>query len=46
MQPPERHEVDRGRQEDKAKDQAQVPAARFTLDEEAVSFMRAVCPFW
>ena len=45
MQPPERHEVDRGRREDKDNDQAQVPAARFTPGEEAVSFMRAVCQF-
>lgn len=45
MQPPERHEVDQGRKEDKDDDQAPVPAARFTPDEEAVSFMRSVCPF-
>ncbi|CAF9916978.1 MAG: hypothetical protein HETSPECPRED_003063 [Heterodermia speciosa] len=35
MQPPERHEVDQGRKEDKDDDQAPVPAARFTPDEEA-----------
>ncbi|KAL8788954.1 MAG: hypothetical protein Q9195_007070 [Heterodermia aff. obscurata] len=41
MQPPARHEGDRGRQEDKGHDQARVPAARFTQQEEAVSYMRA-----
>ena len=44
MQPPERHEVDWDRKEDTDKDQAQVPAARFAPEEEAVSFIRAVCP--
>ena len=44
MQPPERHEVDWDRKEDIDKDQAQVPAARFAPEEEAVSFIRAVCP--
>lgn len=44
MVAPERHEVDQGRKQDEGEDQAQVPAARFAPGEEAVSFMRAVCP--
>ena len=46
MHAPERHEVDQGRKqgEDEDEDQAQMPAARFAPEEEAVSFMRAVCP--
>lgn len=45
MQPPERHEVDWDRKQDMDKDQAQMPAAaRFAPEEEAVSFIRAVCP--
>lgn len=40
----QRHEADRDRLGVEDEDQAPVPAVRFAPEEEAVSFMRAVCP--